>query len=122
MVVALLCDVQLHFGVCLLQMLGLGSLNINASDDQIKRAYRKLILRYHPDKATERAGTSLSKQIIKYTNRALPSQVPPVVAGPNRLPAARRLPDGKRRLALARAVPRTTSARTPCFWLFKYAI
>jgi DnaJ homolog subfamily C member 2 len=32
-------------------LLGLGALNINANDDQIKKAYRRLVLRYHPDKA-----------------------------------------------------------------------
>jgi DnaJ family protein C protein 2 len=32
------------------EMLGLGHLTVNASDDQIKKAYRKLVLRYHPDK------------------------------------------------------------------------
>ena len=32
------------------EILGLGSLNINATDEQIKKAYRKLVLKYNPDK------------------------------------------------------------------------
>ena len=32
------------------ELLGLGEQNINATEEAVRRAYRKLILRYHPDK------------------------------------------------------------------------
>lgn len=40
-----------HYGV-----LGLEHLGVNASDEQIRTAYRRLILRYHPDKKTGESG------------------------------------------------------------------
>ena len=33
------------------ELLGLGAQNVNATEDEVRRAHRRLILHYHPDKA-----------------------------------------------------------------------
>lgn len=42
-------------------LLGLGDISYNASQDQIKAAYRKMVLKYHPDKIG--TGESTPKEI-----------------------------------------------------------
>ncbi|KAG1712979.1 hypothetical protein DVH05_000709 [Phytophthora capsici] len=64
-VLCLLLCATVALGQDLYELLGVSS---SATSSQMKRAYRKLSLKYHPDKQTEETREAMKEEFVKITN------------------------------------------------------